>query len=315
MKLFSFLLLISCLVLGFIGTMIKYELINFKNDHRIFGIWNLPDSNNHFSSFAYKNHWASFSLLSIFHGVALLISEYKRKSRFTPKMFLLLVCFLLISFTLFIIDSRSAIFLLLLYIILILYYIFKNKHYWILCIILLTPMSFIFMKNFRNTHVFERSVLQVENLQRGNLPFRALLWIDAISQIENKTFYGYGFGSYQQINPLFQSDETAYERIKVTSNAHREFIPIIQNAHSDFLQGLTEYGFVFYSLFIFPVCFLILRQFLLVKSQYIKALCIGCFIYLLYCFVDLPNKSTASFTLFALTISFVINHSRSQHTH
>ena len=66
---------------------------------------------------------------------------------------------------------------------------------------------------------------------------------------------------YQQINPLFQSDETVYERFKVTSNAHREFIPIIQNSHSDFLQGLTEYGFVFYSLFIFPVCFLILRQF------------------------------------------------------
>ena len=68
------------------------------------------------------------------------------------------------------------------------------------------------MKNFRNTHVFERSVLQVENLQRGNLPFRALLWTDAISQIEDKTFYGYGFGSYQQINPLFQSDETVHER-------------------------------------------------------------------------------------------------------
>ena len=143
MKLFSFLLLISCLVLGFIGTMIKYELINFKNDHRIFGIWNLPDSNNHFSSFAYKNHWASFSLLSIFHGVALLISEYKRKSRFTPKMFLLLVCFLLISFTLFIIDSRSAIFLLLLYIILILYYIFKNKHYWFYALSYLHPCLYI----------------------------------------------------------------------------------------------------------------------------------------------------------------------------
>ena len=315
MKLFSFLLLISCLLLAFIGTMIKYELINFKNDHQIFGIWNLPDSSNHFSSFAYKNHWASFSLLSIFHGVALLISEYKRKSRFTPKMFLLMVFCVFISFTLFIIDSRSAIFFLFLYIILILYYIFKNKAYWILSIILLTSMSFIFMKHFRNTHVFERSVLQVENLQRGNLPFRALLWNDAISQIENKTFYGYGFGSYQQINPLFQSDETVHERFKVTSNAHREFIPIIQNSHSDFLQGLTEYGFVSYSLFIFPVCFLILRQFLLVKSHYIKALCIGCFIYLLYCFVDLPNKSNASFTLVVLTISFVINHSRSQHTH
>ena len=315
MKLFSFLLLTNCLLLACVGMMIKYELINFKNDHQIFGIWNLPDSSNHFSSFAYKNHWASFSLLSIFHGVALLISEYKRKSSFTPKMFLLMVFCVFLSFTLFIIDSRSAILFLFLYIILILYYIFKNKVYWILSIILLISMSFIFMKHFRNTHVFERSVLQVENLQRGNLPFRALLWTDAISQIEDKTFYGYGFGSFQQINPLFQSDETVYERFKVTSNAHREFIPIIRNSHSDFLQGLTEYGFVSYSLFIFPVCFLILKQFLLIKSHYLKALCIGCFIYLLYCFVDLPNKSNASFTLLVLTISFIINHSRSQHTH
>ena len=85
--------------------------------------------------------------------------------------------------------------------------------------------------------VWDRTNSQIENLKQGKYPFRFLLWQDAVNQIQERSFWGYGIGSYKIINPIFQSSETVHERYVVTENAHRSFTPIIKSTHNDLLNS------------------------------------------------------------------------------
>ena len=84
--------------------------------------------------------------------------------------------------------------------------------------------------------MINRTIHQFNSIKEQKYPFRFLLWNDILTQINIKTFWGYGFNSYSKINPLFQSELTVNERYIVTINAHTDFTPAIKSAHSDVLQ-------------------------------------------------------------------------------
>ena len=90
-------------------------------------------------------------------------------------------------------------------------------------------------------------------------PLRILLWTDLVKQISGKTFWGYGYDSYGAINPLFQSQEIRIIRNKGLANAHQRYVPLVGHGHSDLLEFVSEFGWVGFTLILFPI-FLILNK-------------------------------------------------------
>ena len=91
---------------------------------------------------------------------------------------------------------------------------------------------------------------------------------DIINQIQLKTFWGYGLDSYKTINGIFQSTEITSARVQNLQGAHQQYIPITIHAHTDFLQILSEIGFIGSSLIIFPIILELLVVFL--QNQALK---------------------------------------------
>ncbi len=310
-RLYSKLIFVNCGVLSVIGILVKFDVIWFYDIDKILDLLDISDSRNYFSTFAYKNHWAAFCILCITHGLALFLSKYKRNEELNKKtlFFFILISFTIIS-TIFVIGSRSS--LLVLIILLVCLYILFSKHKNILIVVGIFLISFLLMikTDLYKSNVFKQTYMQYEQFKNGNSPLRLLLWSDCLKQISDKTFFGYGTNSYKVLNPIFHSQETVSSRYSVTENAHHEFTPVFKTAHSDFLQSLVEFGFITFALLIFPLCFYFLHLFTTSKSYYVRTLCVGCLMHLIYSIIDLPNKSLANYMLFIFTLIIIICCSR-----
>jgi O-antigen ligase len=310
-KIYSKVILINCSILSVIGILLKFDMLWFCDSEKIISLFEIPDKRNYFSSFAYKNHWAAFCILCITHGLAILLSNYKRRENLSKKNALLnTLLFSTILTTFFLIDTRSSFFILILLLVFILLFYLRRKSITVVLGILFITFLFLLKTDLHKSNVFKQTYTQFEHYQHGNLPLRLLIWSDCLKQISDKTFFGYGTNSYKALNPIFQSQETVSSRYSVTENAHHEFTPVIKTAHSDFLQSLIEYGFVTFALIIFPLCFYLLHIFIISRSYYIKTLCIGCLMHLFYSIIDLPNKSLANYLLFIFTLVIIICYSR-----
>jgi O-antigen ligase len=286
-------------------------MIWFCDSEKIVALLEITDKRNYFSSFAYKNHWAAFCILCITHGFAILLSNYKRRENLNKKNILLNISlFSTILLTFFLIDTRSSFLVLLLLVVCVFSLFLRRKNIFIVLGILFITFLLIIKTDLYKSNVFKHTYSQFEHFKNGSLPLRLLLWSDCLNQISDKTFFGYGTNSYKVLNPIFQSQETVSSRYSVTENAHHVFTPVIETAHSDFLQSLIEYGFVAYVLVIFPLCFYLLHLFITSKSYYIRTLCIGCLMHLVYSIIDLPNKSLAIYMLFIFTLVIIISYSR-----
>ena len=307
-RLISLFILINGFLLSQLGIAQKFGILDFGK-YPILGIWEVNDPRYYFSTFSYKNHWSAFCLLCVFHGIAFVGGKLQSKRSYNIKTLILCSTMVIISIlTLFIIDSRSALLMLLIYIFLLVFIYsrgFLNYIYITLTILILSVFS---VGLFKTSDVVKRSIGQFNDLENGKFSFRMLLWKDITGQIESKTFWGYGINSYKTVNPIFQSTETVSSRYVVTENAHREFTPIIQNAHSDLFQYTSEMGFVFLCLILFPMFFIILREFLFSKNYYFRLISAGCLVYIGYSCVDLPNKSFANLLLFSLTFGFLLGY-------
>ena len=130
------------------------------------------------------------------------------------------------------------------------------------------------------------------------------------SQIKQKTFWGYGIDSYRVLNPIFQSSETVNARYIVTENAHRQFTPIVQNAHNDIFQFIIEHGFISCCFVLFPISFIAIREYLFSRNYYYRVIAAGCIVYLVNSFVDLPNKSLANMLMFSVTFCILLGYRR-----
>tara|TARA_Y100000385_G_C13092622_1_gene639572 strand:- start:746 stop:2284 length:1539 start_codon:yes stop_codon:yes gene_type:complete len=310
-RLYSKLILINCATLSVIGILMKFDVIWFYDIDKTLNLLDIPDSRNYFSSFAYKNHWAAFCILCIAHGIALFLSKYKRNEDLNKKtlFFFTLTSFTIIS-TFFVIGSRSS--LLVLIILFVCVYILFSSRKNILIVVGILSIALLSMikSDLYKSNVFIQTHMQFEHFKNGNSPLRLLLWSDCLKLISDKTFFGYGTNSYKVLNPIFHSQATVSSRYLVTENAHHEFTPVIKTAHSDLLQSLAEFGFITFALVIFPLCFYFLRLFTTSRSYYVRTLCIGCLMHLVYSIIDLPNKSLANYMLFIFTLITIICYSR-----
>ena len=86
--------------------------------------------------------------------------------------------------------------------------------------------------------------MYTNNIKNNNYPFRIYLWLDLCKQIADKPFFGHGFNSYRAVYPLYQSPKIRSERMKLLENAHRKYTPLFANGHNDWLQKISEFGFL-----------------------------------------------------------------------
>ena len=149
---------------------------------------------------------------------------------------------------------------------------------------------------------------QVHNLKDGKLPFRILLWDDLVSQISEKPLFGYGFGSYKIVNPIFQSLETRNERSFGIQYAHVEYTPLVRYGHNDWLEKVSEFG-LFGFLLIVPYLFYIFKFLFLTRSDTGRVLLLGSVLFLLYSIVDFPSQTPACLLYFSIITGCALKYS------
>ncbi len=147
--------------------------------------------------------------------------------------------------------------------------------------------------------MLNNSLMQMKN---KDLPLRLLLWGDLLDQISLKTFWGYGYDSYESLNPLFQSATVREIRSAGLAYAHNQYVPLIGHGHSDFLESLSEFGWVGHSLFTLPVSLLVIRNFLYSKSPLTRLVSMGCICFGFYCCLDFPTRTPVCLMTFSLLV-------------
>jgi O-antigen ligase len=133
--------------------------------------------------------------------------------------------------------------------------------------------------------------------------FRLNLWSDIINQIQLKTFWGYGLDSYKTINGIFQSTEITSARVQNLQGAHQQYIPITIHAHTDFLQTLSEIGFIGTCLIIFPIIFGVVSWIFTKASTKSNLTAIALNTILLYSITDFPFRNVAVSSMFVFLLS------------
>ena len=86
--------------------------------------------------------------------------------------------------------------------------------------------------------------IYTQNIKKNKYPLRIYLWLDLCKQIADKPIFGHGFDSYRAIYPSYQSPIIRNERMKLLVNAHRKYIPLFGHGHNDWLQKISEFGFL-----------------------------------------------------------------------
>ena len=259
---FLWLVSLSLSILAIIGIYLKYLYLkeSVNPNSVFFQLWQAPEPRISFSSFSYKNHWSAYVILIISMTFTLIYSIIKESNILvlrSNKFILLITISIIFCFSVFYSNSNSGIILLSLYLLLSIYLFFYKKIKIIkIFFIIYGIMIPIFL--YYNHDVFHR----VNDLISGN-SFRFYLWNDLIHQIQYKTFWGYGIDSYKAINGIFQSTEITFARQQNLAGAHQLYIPLTLHGHSDFLQTISDIGFIGMCLVAFPIVFFILRDVIL----------------------------------------------------
>ena len=114
---------------------------------------------------------------------------------------------------------------------------------------------------------------QFADFMEGKLPLRLLL-----NDLLNKylqDFLGYGFNSFKSVNSIYQSSEVLKIRNSGLKYAHKPYTPLVGHGHNDWLELLSEIGWVGFSFVLLPALYAILREVISSKSI-CKNLFLGC---------------------------------------
>ena len=208
--------------------LLVYGKLNYmpsENLLEILGIWDAPEPRYFFSTFTYKNHWACFVLLSLTASFAYLLHQYKKTRTIDyrkPKLVMLMVSIILGVLSIPFSGSKSGSILLIIFFLTIMLFpriflqikFYKKYFYFVFLFFIIIVSSIFFTKIYHNEtwkEMVSNFDSQVNNLKAGKLPFRILLWKVLVSLFSEKPIFGYGFGSYKMVNPIFQSLETRNE--------------------------------------------------------------------------------------------------------
>ncbi len=310
-------ILLSSAILACIGIYQKYNFIHNDNAKEILGIWNTPEPRYFYSTFTYKNHWSCFAIISISVGFSFLMREIivKRVIILRSK-FILLIIIIISTLLISIIHSgsRSGI---LISIILVLTLIFCYRNIskyikYILLSIFIITLSIIYSIGQKSANEMSiNTKQQFGDFSEGNLPLRLLLWNDLIKQISAKTFWGYGLNSFKSINSIHQSSEVLKIRNTGLKYAHNPYTPLVGHGHNDWLELLSEIGWIGFSFVLLPALLLIIREIISSKSIFANILFLGCLSYCLFSLIDFPVRTPACFVTFCAVLGLALKYSKS----
>ncbi len=302
-RFFVYLMAINGGLLALAGIIQKLNYVPDDDLKEIFGIWDTPEPRYFFSSFTYKNHWASFALMCLFASLAILYQQIKNcrgkiihEKRLIPTIFSVCLIIVAIPYS----GSRSGLTVLLVcFVVFICRILFKirsdiYKHKITvlgssLTLFLLLCFSFS-MSRTTSKEMLNNSLGQYYDLKAGKPPLRFALWQDLIRQIRNTPVWGSGFDSYRAINPLYQSKEIRIQRSYGIEFAHRNYTPLVGHGHCDLLEYTSEFGIpLMIIFFIYPL--LCLRTIFRSPSEFPILLLISCLSFLLFSLVDFPSRT------------------------
>lgn len=320
-----YIIAINCTFLSIVGIIQKINFIPFQTGNEILGLWKAPEPRYFFSSFTYKNHWASYALISlsatsylIFKKVSLWGTQFYRSKEINFLVISAIPVVLSIPYS----GSRTGTFILILSLIYItvltLKYCFNLRPRLmvlnlsiVVTIILSVGTIFLFSKNKVAKEMLNVSTMQLASISEGKMPYRWSLWIDAWKTFEASPIFGHGFNSYPAINPKYQSVESKRERLKAAQFAHTPYIPLTAHAHNDYLEWMCEWGFIALVLFITPLVIYHVSILLGGYAPETKLLCLGSIAFFAYCLVDFPSRTPACLALVCLNSGLVFASIRS----
>ena len=310
----------NALLITIFGIVQKLNYTPSDNLNEIWGIWDTPEPRYFFASFTYKNHWSCFAILSIFMISSILNKYVDRYHIISNKNIILFISLIIIIISIPVSGSRSGTIICFLSVFTITIFLLSKKNnynfvkiilvFFIISSVLISTLWFSSkLDNNTFTEMKKNSQSQIDSLQQNKLPLRVLLWNDLIMQIAQKPLLGFGFNSYRSLNPYYQSIEVREQRNQVLLNAHHEFIPLIRYAHNDWLEKLSEFGFLGLLPFT-PFLIALIKLPFTSKSQTSKILALGVIAYFAYSFIDFPSRNPCCFLTFTLIsgIALKYNH-------
>ena len=311
-------LIISSVILAIAGMIQKIQYFPADDLKEIWGIWDTPEPRYFYASFTYKNHWSAFVLLIISATIGLLFHASNFKNRlgyFKSKSIFLLGGLILLTITIPHSGSRSGVLILLVLSTLAVYSLgfqarimnFKKNTFKISVAFIVVLLAGFFLSKSTTKEMINTTNSQITS---DETPLRILLWTDLVKQISGKTFWGYGYDSYGAINPLFQSQEIRIIRNKGLANAHHRYVPLIGHGHSDLLEFVSEFGWVGFTLILFPIFLILLRNYIFCPSILIKCISAGCLCFILYCCIDFPTRTPACLILFSVLVGLSLKYTR-----
>lgn len=296
-------LTVSTGLLVLLGLYYRFQYLqgNSIAGSEIIGLWKAPEPRISFASFTYKNHWSAYVILVLSLCLCLFFQILKTKvfAFFRCKKSVLLLGFIIISvLSVYYSSSNSG----LIFVFLFLFssiVLFSLKK---ISLKFITPFVLIF--SFLTYLSLTKSMFidRLKDLVSGD-SFRLNLWSDIINQIQLKTFWGYGLDSYKTINGIFQSTEITSARVQNLQGAHQQYIPITIHAHTDFLQTLSEIGFIGTCLIIFPIIFGVVSWIFTKASTKSNLTAIALNTILLYSITDFPFRNIAVSSMFVFLLS------------
>ena len=305
-------LILSCntLIITIFGIVQKLNYIPSDNLNEIWGIWDTPEPRYFFASFTYKNHWSCFAIMSIF-------MIFSIQNKFVDKFYLIsnaniiyFISLITIIISIPLSGSRSGTIICFLSVFILIIFLLSKKrsfnYFRIILVLFIISSALISILWFSSkldndtfTEMKKNSQSQINSLQQNKLPLRVLLWNDLVKQISQKPLLGFGFNSYRSLNPYYQSIEVREERNKALFNAHHEFIPLIRYAHNDWLEKLSEFGFLGLLPFL-PFLIALTKLPFTTKSQTSRILSLGVIVYFAYSFIDFPSRNPCCFLTFTM---------------
>ncbi len=262
-----------------------------------------------FGSFFYKNHWAYFALLAAGCGMGLFHSTYAREratGHFPEKSvgIALLVLILLISIPL--AEARAASIAAAPLALAFVFSIFAPlrrrypRRFILLCALSFCGSSIMLytVAKPQLDRSIARSERQIESVEAADYTTvkRLALYRDSWRMIQEKPLWGWGFGSFIHIHPIYAGDE--FYPNKSAYPVAYEF------AHSDPIQCLVEFGVSGCALIFTPILFLFigLRKSMMTNRNYfwLFTACLGL---LLASTIDMVFTAPAIATGFLLCAS------------
>ena len=296
-------LTVSTGLLVILGLYHRFEYLqgDIPEGSEILGLWQAPEPRISFASFTYKNHWSAYIILVCSTCLYLFLHILKTKQfevLRSKKSVLLIVLTIISVLSVYYSSSNSGLIFIFLFL-LSTALLFSLKKVGLKFITPFILISIILASVSLTKSAF---IDRVKDFIAGD-SFRLHLWSDILNQIQFKTFWGYGLDSYKTINGIFQSTEITNARAQNLQSAHQQFIPITIHAHSDFLQILSEIGFIGTILIIFPIIFGVVSRLLTKTNTKSKLLVIALNIIILYSITDFPFRNIAVSSMFVFLLS------------